>query len=272
MGETTKFIINGKYSLIQKIGSGSFGTIYKGENIRTFEKVAIKIEPIKNGTKLIKNESIIYTYLNGLKGIPNVKWFGKDNINFYMVINLLGESLNDCKKNKKKYTLHETLDIGKKCIILLESIHNKGIIHRDIKPENFLFGLNQFNNQIYIIDFGLAKTYIVNNKHIPLKIRNGLIGTRIFASINAHNFLELSRRDDLESLFYLMLYLYFDILDWEEIYSTNFENINNLTKQCKENLHTNKNVPDILLKYFTIIRQMKFEETPNYNLLIELFS
>ena len=49
--------------LIQQIGAGSFGKIYKGKNIRTNEFVAIKVEPIKNGTKLLKNESIIYQFL-----------------------------------------------------------------------------------------------------------------------------------------------------------------------------------------------------------------
>ena len=76
--------INNKYILLEKIGIGSFGTIYKGENIRTKEKVAIKIEPIHNETKLLKNESKIYNYLSGNKGIPTVKWFGKDDENYYI--------------------------------------------------------------------------------------------------------------------------------------------------------------------------------------------
>ena len=79
-------IIQNKYKLIEKIGQGSFGSIYKGENIRTNELVAIKIEPIKNNTKLLKNESIIYQYLINSEGLPNVKWFGKDDNNYYMVI------------------------------------------------------------------------------------------------------------------------------------------------------------------------------------------
>ena len=76
-------IINKKYKIINKIGEGSFGLIYKGQNIRTNEYVAIKIEPIENELKLLKNESTIYQYLNNNEGIPNVKWFGKDNINYY---------------------------------------------------------------------------------------------------------------------------------------------------------------------------------------------
>ena len=74
-------LINNKYKLLEKIGEGSFGSIYKGENIRTNEHVAIKIEYIQNNYKLLKNESKIYQYLTNTIGIPNVKWFGKDENN-----------------------------------------------------------------------------------------------------------------------------------------------------------------------------------------------
>jgi serine/threonine protein kinase len=81
-------LINKKYRIIEKIGEGSFGLIYKGENIRTRELVAIKVEPIEKDMKLLKNESVIYQYLNNVEGVPFVKWFGKDEKNYYMVINL----------------------------------------------------------------------------------------------------------------------------------------------------------------------------------------
>ena len=90
-------LINNKYKIIEQIGSGSFGSIFKGENVRTKEKVAIKVEPIKNDTKLLKNESTIYQYLGSKHGFPVVKWFGKDTNNYYMVINLLGKSLEQLK-------------------------------------------------------------------------------------------------------------------------------------------------------------------------------
>ena len=95
-------IINNKYKIITKIGGGTFGSIYKGQNIRTNEYVAIKIEPIKHDLKLLKNESIIYQYLNGCHNIPSVKWFGKYNNNYYMVIDLLGPSLQDLIQTKNK--------------------------------------------------------------------------------------------------------------------------------------------------------------------------
>ena len=126
-------IINKKYKIIHKIGEGSFGSIYKGQNIRTREFVAIKVESIENETKLLKNESAIYHYLNNTEGIPSVKWFGKDLNNYYMVINLLGSSLQDIKNKHFTFSLKLVLQIGIKIVSLIQSIHEKGLIHIDIK-------------------------------------------------------------------------------------------------------------------------------------------
>ena len=73
-------LINKKYLLLEKIGEGSFGSIYKGQNIRTNEFVAIKIEKIDCDTKILKREAIIYQYINNNQYTPQIKWFGKDNI------------------------------------------------------------------------------------------------------------------------------------------------------------------------------------------------
>ena len=246
-------LIGNKYKLIEKIGEGAFGSIYKGENSRTKELVAIKVEPINNNTKLLKNESIIYQYLINNEGLPNVKWFGKDKINYYMVINLLGESLQTLKERKHNFSLKLVLQIGIQIIKLLKMIHNKGLIHRDIKPDNFLLGLNDKNRQIYIIDFGFCKSFLNDNKHIDMKKTNNIIGTNNFASVNAHDFNELSRRDDLESLGYMLIYFYFGELMWKD-YSNN-----EMIKIMKNNIINDENIPKIILKYFEIIKCLEFK-------------
>jgi serine/threonine protein kinase len=262
-------IINKKYSLIDKIGEGSFGSIYKGQNIRTQEFVAIKVEPIINETKLLKNESIVYQYLNNIPGIPSVKWFGKDDDNYYMVINLLGESLQSIKNKKKYFSLKLVMQIGINIVELLKIIHDKGLVHRDIKPENFLLGLNSDRNRVFIIDFGLCKCYLIDGKHIPLKKMHNLIGSPTYASINAHKCIELSRRDDLESLGYMLIYFYKGFLQWQisDIENTSYE-----ISQLKQYI-TNEDMylPKVLSNYIRYVRGLEFTETPNYTFIIDSF-
>lgn len=262
-------LINNKYILQEKIGSGSFGSIYKSINTRTKEIVAIKVEPIKNGTKMLKNESIIYQYLGSKQGIPHIKWFGKDERNYYMVINLLGKSLEQLKSEKITFSLKLTLQIGIQIIFLLKTIHEKGLIHRDIKPENFLLGLNSLQKQIYIIDFGFCKSYLNNDVHIKFGKINSLIGSYSYASLNSHKHYELSRRDDMESLGYMLLYFFTGELEWNN-HDNSISNIEIIN--LKESVATNNKYPLVLLNYIKYIRSLEFEETPNYSIIIDSFN
>jgi serine/threonine protein kinase len=255
-------MINNKYKVLEKIGKGSFGYIFKGQNIRTNEFVAIKVEPIESQLNLLKNESKIYQYLLNTYGVPQVKWYGKDDTNYYMVLNLLGKSLDDIRNNKGKFTLRLTLQIGIKLIKLLKEIHNKCLIHRDIKPDNFLLGEN---NSLYLIDFGLCKTYINDNKHIEYKKTSGLIGSLTYASINSHENIELSRRDDLESLCYMLIYLNLGFLPWKEL-SSQEEIIN-----CKKNITKEESIPEIFKIFLNYVKNLDFKERPNYELIMLKF-
>jgi len=259
-------LINKKYRIIGKIGEGSFGLIYKGENVRTRELVAIKVEPIEKDMKLLKNESIIYQYLNNVQGIPFVKWFGKDEKNYYMVLNLLGESLQSIK-NDSTFSLTNVLQIGIQVIILLKTIHDKGLVHRDIKPDNFLLGLNDQRKKIYIIDFGLCKSYITNDEHNPVKKTNNLIGSLTYASINTHNCIELSRRDDMESLGYMLAFFYLGKLPWQELTSENIE----IIKILKQDIVNTDKLPQILVNYIKYVKCLEYEEKPNYFLIVDNF-
>jgi hypothetical protein len=256
-------MINNKYKLIEKIGEGSFGSIYKGENIRTREKIAIKVEPIKEGINLLKNETKIYQYLSNTYGIPKVKWYGKDDNNYYMVLNLLGKSLEDIKCEKQYFSLKLTLQIGIKLLKLIQEIHNKGLIHRDIKPANFLLGTN---NSLYLIDFGLCKSYIQDGTHIVMKKNTCLIGSITYASLNAHEFIELTRRDDLESLGYMLIYFNKGNLPWRDL-----DNID-LIKREKKEIINSKDIPEIFKTYLNYVRCLIFDEIPNYELLISKFT
>jgi len=253
-------LINNKYKIIEKLGAGCFGEIYKGENIRTQENVAIKVEPISHNLKLLKNESVIYQYLSGTNGVPSVKWFGKDSTNYYMVLNLLGQSLQSLLITKKNFSLKLVLQIGLQIIFILKSIHEKSLVHRDIKPDNFLLGNNDANKkQIYIIDFGFCKS---TENITETKKTTSLIGSLTYASINSHNYSELSYRDDLESLGYMLIYFNQGLLDWQKTADPI------VIIQMKKDILNNDKIPNVLRDFLKRISKLGFKEMPDYNNLI----
>ena len=266
-------MICNKYDLLEKIGQGAFSQIYKGRNIRTGELVAIKIEPKTAKIKLLQNETRMYQYLHSFNQpqIPEIKWFGVDSDNYYMVISLLGKSLESFKREqpKERFYLFDTLNLGIQMIRLVESIHKRLLIHRDIKPDNFLFGAESTEpattEPIHLIDFGFCTKY--KSHFTPAKTSN-LIGTPKFASISAHEFNELSRRDDLESVGYILIYLYMGELAWDKI--TDNDEIKSMKLRM---IHgEDPTIPHVFIDYLRNVRNIAFYETPNYATLISRFS
>ena len=173
-----------------------------------------------------------------------------------MVLNLLGDSLQTLLNSKKTFSLKLVLQIGLQIIFILKSIHEKGLAHRDIKPDNFLLGNDK--KQIYIIDFGFCRS--VTN----MKKTTGLIGSLTYASLNAHNYTELSYHDDLESFAYMLIYFYQGYLDWQKI-----EDVKLIIKM-KQQVVDNVKIPIVLRNFLKRVRLLTFKETPDYNTLINL--
>ena len=262
-------MIANKYQIEQKLGNGAFGSIYQGSNIRTREKVAIKMEANTSEQKSLKNETRVYQYLNGCPGIPNIRWFGTDSNANYMVVDLLGPSLTDVIKNEGKLSLQSITKIAIQIIDILQGIHDKGMVHRDLKPDNFLLHPTKGIDQIYLIDFGVCKTYLQSdtNEHIEMRKTNAMIGTPNFASLNAHQLLELSRRDDLESLVYTLLFLYLGNLPWT--YPQNMSR-EEMMKQKME-LIEDQEIPSILVEMLNCVRKLEFNQRPFYEKYKNMF-
>lgn len=149
--------------------------------------------------------------------MPTIHWFGTEGDYNVMVLDLLGPSLEDLFQYcGKKFSLKTTLMIADQIITRLEDMHNKNFIHRDMKPDNFLVGKGKKQDVINMIDFGLAKRYRdpKTQQHIPYRDGKSLTGTARYASLNCHVGVEQARRDDLESLGFIMVYFLKGSLPW----------------------------------------------------------
>jgi len=257
-------MISNKYNLIEKISEGSFGSVFKAENIRTKENVAIKFEIKIDNLKSLKNEAKIYQYLGKINGFPQLKMFGTtDKVN-YLVIDLLGKSLSNTILYFNKLSLKTTLLIGIQIINRIKVLHENQLLHRDIKPSNFLFGLEKDTTKLYLVDFGFSKRYIYNGNHIQEKNITKILGSPNFVSLNIHNHIEPSRRDDLESCIYIMLSMLLGKLVWFDK-----SDLNDIYK-LKEQIILSEEVPTFIKILLNYVRKMKFVETPDYNYIINL--
>ncbi|CAN1246910.1 Casein kinase 1-like protein 10 [Linum grandiflorum] len=282
-------LVGGKFKLGRKIGSGSFGELYIAVNVQTGEEVGVKLvmiffltpnslnfffsfnETAKTKHPQLHYESKIYMILQGGTGIPELKWFGVEGDYNVMVIDLLGPSLEDLFNYcNRKFSLKTVLMLADQLINRIEYMHSRSFLHRDIKPDNFLMGLGRKANQVYVIDYGLAKKYrdLQTHKHIPYRENKNLTGTARYASVNTHLGVEQSRRDDLESLGYVLMYFLRGSLPWQGLKAGNkkqkYDKISEKKVLCKS-------YPSEFTSYFHYCRSLRFDDKPDYAYLKKLF-
>ena len=270
-------IIFKKYIPIKKIDNGAFGSIYSVVRKTDKKLFAMKTEKINSSQKTLESEAYYLYNLQGGLGFPKLITFGHTKKFNILIETLLDKSLYKLfVKNKTKCNIIDVCLIGIQILDRLEFIHSKDLIYRDIKPENFLIGIDD-PNVIYIVDFGLCKKYRSSKtgRHILPKTTGKFNGTLIYASPNVVKGKESSRRDDLISLGYMLIYLFKRKLPWE----TSFKDLDKSkyfeliylkeTDGCNELF---KNIPKEFTEYIKYTRNLKFEENPDYSYLRSLFN
>jgi casein kinase 1 alpha len=267
-----------KFNIIKKIGQGSFGEVYLTKYLEENILVASKIEDKTNKDSRLLEEYKIYKKLesNGVtNGIPKVYNYCETPKYNILVMELLGDSLDSLfEKNQKKFSINCVVLLAINILKLIKDIHKAGFIHRDIKPNNFMIGTSEHPDKLFILDFGLSKKLFNKKSHIIFRTNRSLVGTARYAGINVHMGIEPSRRDDLESIGYMLVYFLKGILPWQGIKKE--KGVDHLEVIGEIKLSTNinklcKDIPKIFPEYINYCRKLAFEQEPDYDYLIGLF-
>ena len=288
-----KDLIADCFVLLHVIGKGSFGHIYISYNLRENLPVSVKKEEKKPGkTPQLKTESKIYQTLLNIQAddISGAKPLGQDEVVgvpkfygvgelpdcYYMIIDFLGPNLLELFDycGCRKFTISTICLIALQALNRIENLHKHHYLHRDIKPENFLIGIHEKSNVIYLIDFGLSKRYknSKTHQHIPYREGRALTGTARYVSINTHLGIEQSRRDDLESIGYMLIFFMKGVLPWQGLKNCNEK----YTRIMEKKLQIPTEIlcyglPDEITYYLNYTKNLRFEDRPDYDYLRGLF-
>jgi serine/threonine protein kinase len=253
--------IGEKYNRIQLIGQGTCGRVYLCQDSTTGFHYAVKVDSSENRS-MLQNERRILDKLKNLSGVPRLIDFGDEEDFSYIVIQLLGQSLEDkFIESGRKFPFEDFLNYARQMIMILEGIHERGVIHRDLKPRQVLIGPESNRSAVFIIDFGISMVFR-EGKHLEFSENCGFAGTSNYCSVYTHKGFQQSRRDDLETFCYVLAYFYTGTLPWIKA-NTSTANIC-MVKEKISGKELFGSAAKELIDVFKYVKQLKFQDDVDY--------
>ena len=197
------------FELIEELGSGAFSVLYVARDRESNKEVAIKMEKQDKSRSVLIAEYQCLHHLKGKKGIIQVIDFVSQahlNKPNFIVMELQGMSVQHYLQTQEP-TVEKAVDLLIQMVDCLETTHETGILHRDVKPANFVLDDNK--KEVFLVDFGLGKQHLDGDgEPYPPRTQTDFRGTIPYASLASHFNQELGRKDDLWSLFFIMLEMF----------------------------------------------------------------
>ena len=260
-----------RYNFTEPLGSGSFGNVFKAIDGRANELVAVKVEQLEADTpSALMREAAILVRLKDVKGVPKLLEYFTHVDRAYLVVELLGAPvLTDLRQ--RTYSVPRACSIVHRVLKVLRRIHSRGVLHRDIKPQNMLFGIGTNRRELYLIDFNLSSVFRTKDDRLDKRRMSTFVGTRLFSSANAFAGNEQSRRDDLEGLCNVLVWLIKQELPWCYMTGSEYQvaeikkltaSVTDIARGCPKEVHE-------MLRY---VRSLRYEDEPDYVYMASLLS
>jgi len=272
-------VLRGRWRVSQQIGMGAFGEIYIARNVVTQENVAVKVEQVDEKKQALRAEVAIMKKLQGCPYVCRFISCGRQNNVNFLVMELLGDNLSDLRKKQPRgaFSMQTVCRLGCEMIRALQAVHELGVLHRDVKPSNFvLAGRHRAANdpsaanKLFIIDFGLSRKFVsIDGEIKPPRSNAGFRGTARYASVNSHLSKELAPRDDLWSVFYVMVEFATGSLPWRN--QRDRDKVGEMKAEYLKGTKLTEGLPPEFEQFQSYLLSLDYFTKPDYARIIHLF-